>query len=63
MPIIVMPEVCLLTGAWLPVTSQGTAGDQRTSSRFRLPAELCSSSIAIKHTLDAADSPMRSNSQ
>ena len=58
-----MPEVCLLAGAWLPVTSQGAAGDQSTSSRFRVPSELYPSGLAIKHTLDAADSPMRTSSQ
>ncbi len=63
MPMVVMPEVCLSVGAWLPVTSQGAAGDQCTSSRFRLPAELYPSGLAIKHTLDAAVSPMRANSQ
>ncbi len=63
MPIVVMPDAFLLAGAWLPVTSQGAAGDQCTSSGLRLPAELRASSFAIKHTLDATVSPMRSDSQ
>ncbi len=63
MPTVVMPDICLSIGAWLPVTSQGAAGDQCTSSRFRIPAELYPSGLAIKHTLDAAVSPMRTNSE
>ena len=63
MPTVVMPEVCLLAGAWLPVTSQGAVGDQCTSSRFRLPAELYPSGFALKHMLDATVSSMRTYSQ
>ena len=40
MPTVMIPEVCLLAVAWLPVTSQGAAGDQCISSHFHLHAEL-----------------------
>lgn len=40
MPTVMIPEVCLLAGAWLLVTSQGAAGDQCISSRFHLHVEL-----------------------
>ncbi len=58
-----MPEVYLSVGAWLPVTSQGAAGYQCTSSQFHLPAELYPSGFALKHTLDATVSSMRTNSE